>query len=420
MTVAVDPTTPQGDDSGDDSGDRWVSFTPRDTVVVRDGRSFDAGTTGGERDVRTVAPWPSTVAGALTTAFTGAEPEEVRGPVLARRTRVGGPWSPRFPVPADLHAPEGEGPWGRGVRVVRVVPGPAAPDPAGVVAVSDLADPPETLLLPPVGVDAVVPLSGLVRSDDLGRYLADGIATGDTVDVEESPLVPEVRVGLARRGRVAADGYLYAMTHLRPRDDWAFLAQFRDSEATRGTRPDGPVPLGGRSRLADCAEAAGTQWPAAPADFPGGFVLLYVATAAIWSGGWRPPLPPDVHLVGAAVPDPVPVATASARRARQRAGSPAPGPRGLRSTAALRWAVPAGAVYLVRVEARSEAEAAERAKRWAGSVHGRAFGPSADAAQDGVDRLRTAGFGVVLVGRWGTNGNRGIAVPDTRREGSDR
>ena len=74
----------------------WLSFSPRDTVFIRDGRSFDAAS---DATAHTVWPSPTTIAGAVGAAYQ-ANPEEVRGPVLARR--AGGGWEPYFPVPADL------------------------------------------------------------------------------------------------------------------------------------------------------------------------------------------------------------------------------------------------------------------------------------------------------------------------------
>jgi CRISPR-associated protein Cmr3 len=397
--------------------ERWVALRVRDTVVVRDGRSFDA---GGDRRGATVGPWPSTVAGALTTAFDGVEPSEVRGPVLGEQLPDGS-WSPRFPVPADVLLPGNASARPGRTRVIRLRPGTAATDPVVSLVTSDLPDGPQALLLPPTGVERVSPLPGLLRPAGLRRWLNDDVPTRDgTLDVEAFPLVPDVRVGLARSGRVAAEGYLYSMTHLRPRDGWAFLVQCDDSPGTRGVTPAGPVPLGGRARLADCADAPGVAWPDRPGDYPGGRLSVYVATPAVWADGWRPPLPPGARLVAAAVPDPVPVATASPRRARERiAGGPTPGPRGLRSTASLRWAVPPGAVYLLRFEddPATGRDGAECAARWAATVHGRALGPSADVAPDGTDRLRTAGFGVILTGRWSEAAAHDPGSSSRQREG---
>jgi hypothetical protein len=75
----------------------WLAFTPQDTVLVRDGRSFDATS---DAAAQAVWPGPSTLGGAVKAAFNGAEPGEIRGPVLAQRTAHG--WQPHFPVPSDM------------------------------------------------------------------------------------------------------------------------------------------------------------------------------------------------------------------------------------------------------------------------------------------------------------------------------
>jgi len=68
----------------------WLAFTPRDTVFVRDGRSFDAAS---DALAQTVRPGPTTIAGAVGRALgknldaVRKNPYEVRGPVLAREGR---------------------------------------------------------------------------------------------------------------------------------------------------------------------------------------------------------------------------------------------------------------------------------------------------------------------------------------------
>ena len=63
--------------------------------------------------------------------------------------------------------------------------------------------------------------------------------------------------------------------------------------------------------------------------------------------------------------------------------------RGWRDSRALRWAVPAGSVYLLEF---GDTEAAA----WRG--RGRGTGTLTGGEKD--DLLRTAGFGVVLTGAW--------------------
>ena len=83
---------------------RWVVLEPLDTIVVRDGRAFDAGV---NTEAQTVPPTPSTVAGAIGAAYGAAPgagrvdpdargrelPERIRGPFVVRRE--GGRWRAR-------------------------------------------------------------------------------------------------------------------------------------------------------------------------------------------------------------------------------------------------------------------------------------------------------------------------------------
>ena len=108
-----------------------------------------------------------------------------------------------------------------------------------------------------------------------------------------------------------------------------------------------------------------------------GRVLVYLATPALWADGWRIPVPDGARLVAAACGKPVPAATLT------------PGPR-WKQTRVLRWAVPAGSVYLLEFD--DPAAGAE----WAAGVHGTAL--RADRRRSGY--MRTAGFGVVLTGVW--------------------
>ena len=65
-----------------------------------------------------------------------------------------------------------------------------------------------------------------------------------------------------------------------------------------------------------------------------------------------------------------------------------PGP-GWEKSRVLRWAVPAGSVYLLKFGSDEQGAA------WARKVHGTAY-----AGPDDDERLRTAGFGVELTGAW--------------------
>jgi CRISPR type III-B/RAMP module-associated protein Cmr3 len=342
----------------------WLAFRPRDTVFVRDGRSFDAAS---DTLAQTVRPSPTTIAGAVGQTFE-KNPDEVRGPVLAREGPAG--WEPYFPAPADLVVTAEES-----RRVFRLTPAEAAgqTDLDGDVPPGACT---RRWLMPPAHIGPVEPLRGWIPGDVLVGYLAGRLpAPGGTPESRfgvVEPLLPEQRVGLAREGRTARSGYLYQATHLRPREGWAFLAEITVPDAWHA-RVSSPVPFGGRGRLADVG-AADMRWPDAAAAI-GKRVLVYLATSAIWPGGWQIPLPAGAELAAAATGEAEPAATLR------------PG-REWRDSRALRWAVPAGSVYLL--EFGDAAEGAAWARKWHGTAYGR----------DEKDPLRTAGFGVVLTGAW--------------------
>jgi CRISPR type III-B/RAMP module-associated protein Cmr3 len=340
----------------------WLAFTPRDTVFVRDGRSFDAAADATGESVR---PSPTTIAGAVGAAF-GTNPAEVRGPVLARRD--GDAWEAYFPVPADLVTAGEPG------RVHRM-----KPDTAGV---TDLSDRELRFLVAPEHAEQVKALAGWLPADRLTEYLKGdfpgprGVAEQDLRLTE--PLVAERRVGLARDERRIKEGFLYQATHLRPRDGWGFLAEYTTPEKW-SAEASSYGPFGGRGRLADI-EPAALRWPDATAAI-GKRVLVYLATPALWPDGWRLPVPDDARLVAAATGELEPAATVKRDQDKWR------------DSRVLRWTVPAGSVYLL--EFADPAAGAAWARKWNGVALPR-------SGETGMDRdlLRTAGFGVVLTGAW--------------------
>jgi CRISPR type III-B/RAMP module-associated protein Cmr3 len=352
------------------SSSSWLAFTPRDTVFIRDGRSFDA---AADATAQTVWPSPTTIAGAVGAAY-GTNPAEVRGPVLACQSGDG--WEPYFPVPADVVVTANETPYA--FRLER----------AGLEGQTDLdsgvpgqgrGDGPADWLVPPQAAGAVKPAEGWLPAGKLAAYLAGELPAGGGTGLADlglvtGPLVPERRVGLARdAGRRARSGFFYQSTHLRPAEGWAFLAECTFGPGW-GRRADGTVSFGGRGRLADDTPAQ-AEWPQASDGSVGTQVLVYLATPAIWPDGWRIPLPPGAWLVAAAIGEPQPTATVT--------------PGGdWRRTRWLRWAVPAGSVYLLGF--RDAAAGAHWAREVNHTAHGR----------DARDPLRTAGFGIVLTGVW--------------------
>lgn len=341
------------------SDQRWIGFIPRDTVFLRTSRRVD----DDAATAHMIVPGPTTIAGATGTALAG-EPREVRGPVLGRLSHD--VWTTYFPVPLDVVA---DGPDEKAL-VSRLHPTP-------VSAITDLEDAPESWLMPPDEESAVEPIHGVIPVDILTEYLAGRLPKEGTLrrdlDVED-PIQPEIHVGLTRRDdRQVRTGHLYTAMHSRLKDGWGFLAECIGSgHLDLAPRP---VQLGGRGRLADVTAAHGAGWPDPPERFEEGKVLVYLATPAIWPAGWRLPLPEHARLIAAATGEAQQVVTLT------------PGPDWHKERV-LRWAVPPGSVYLLQFN--SEAAA----RQWATKVHGTAYG------RDELDRLRTAGFGIVLTGVW--------------------
>jgi CRISPR-associated protein Cmr3 len=371
----------------------WLSFTPRDTVFVRDGRSFNA---AADAFAQTVFPGPATMAGAVGAAFGISRADvqaglvgdgsvkhvtqEVRGPVLARRR--GDTWEPYFPFPADLvrTADESDPYVYRLLARERQREQPAKTD-LGLAR----------WLVQPHGLERVEPVRGWIPGSKLAAYLAGDLPDAEGTPLEEfdpltrggepprvdnlaDPFRPETRVGLARDDRRVRPGYLYQAAHLRFEEDWAFLAEYTVPEEW-DRRAKRHVPFGGKRRLADVGAAA-MGWPA-PGK-AGKRVLVYLATPAVWPEGWRLPVPGGASLIAAATGDPQPAASVT------------PGP-GWERTRELRWAVPAGSVYLL------EFPDADSGAEWAATWHGKAL----DRRVSGQpDLLRSAGFGVALTGAW--------------------
>lgn len=356
----------------------WVVLEPRDAVQVRDGRSFE---TGGA--ARTRGPWPSTIAGAVGAAW-GGEVAAVRGPVLARRDTTTGSWGLGFTVPADVVPTEGPGRTWRRLR----------PEPSEVV--TDLDE--EGLLWLNAPDTGAFDNQAWWEARAMGAYLAGTELNLRRAVRTSSPVVVEHRTGIARQDRRVRDAHLYSSDFLRLRENaseqWAFAAQCVLLPGQTVPERLGPVRLGGESRLADVRVVQGLGFPPRPQVFPKGRVLVYLASPGVWrqrgpDGGWRdtwrPPVPPNARLVAAAVPSPVPVATAR------------PDNRGGLAQARLRWAVPAGSVYLLEFTGPAPEDAA---LEWAGERHGRAWGDGDDNEDRIGRRLATAGFGLMLTGTW--------------------
>jgi CRISPR-associated protein Cmr3 len=352
----------------------WLVLEPLDTVVIRDGRAFDAGSNS---EARAVPPTPTTLAGTIGAAYgaapgrgrTDAEsrgtalPEHVQGPVVAQRGRRG--WEARWPIPRDIaESPD---------ALTRLTPVGLAEHEA-----TDLDG--ELRVFLDDGGLRTRPAEGWWGTRGLTGYLHEGVLSESLM---EPPWQTERRVGLARgNDRTAVAGMFYSAEHLRTTTGHAFAVRCLGGPEV--TLPE-LVNLGGRGRRAQLHQQVELAVPDRPETFPGGRLLLYLATPAIFpGGGWRPDLSrwPGAELVTAAVGPAQVVTTATARRREGSVGG------GL-----LMWAVPAGSVYYLRFP---DAEAAARA---ADELH---YDPSRPYAPLDQERtwLGTAGFGLAFAGRW--------------------
>ena len=410
MSVPTDGTGVDSRDAQTAGSVVWVLFQPLDVVTFRDGRSFTAGTTA---SARTTLPRPTSTGGALTAVF-GDRPDRIAGPVLASVDPDGARLV--LPVPADLVVDRDGLPH-------RLHPDMPVDLPAGVAVSCDLDA---------SGVGATFrllggggkPAPGALGGDAVAGYLRGEPerALAAVAAAEPAALVRERRLGLARhsrgaadgRGRTAVTGFLYVGEFWRARADaearlgFACRVWFDRAAPTPVARI---VRLGGEGRQARVrvlpdatvdppagqagpSSAVGTgvavgdgtsggrspalAVPDRPDGFPGGQVLLYLATPAVFPDGWLPAGIDGADLVAACTAGPEAVA----------GWAPDPdGPPGGGRPRPVRWAVGAGSVYFLRFGDE------DAARVFARRFHGRCL-PQAQ------DWLRTVGFGMCLVGVW--------------------
>lgn len=350
------------------TGMRWLVLEPMDTMVIRDGRAFDAGL---QSVARTNVPSPGTLAGAIGAAY-GAKPgagmlreargrdvpEQLLGPVPV--VYGGGGWRARWPVPSDVVQDDGDPVPYRLTVTESQSTDEVAHDLSGAVRAL------------PVGAGEA--LAGWWETAELASYLTSGEVSGDVVS---KPWRIERRVGLALDDNgAAAEGMLYSAEHLRTADRAGFAVC-----CLGGPEVELPetIPLGGRNRSALVHELdSPPELPAPAADAPDGRLLLYLATPGVFEDGWRPDLSiwPGAELVSAVVGDPQVIAAATAHRATGAVGN-----------SRLMWAAPAGSVYYLKFPSREDALAAASAL-------------SRTTLPQVAEALATAGFGYTMTGSW--------------------
>ena len=367
----------------------WVAAHPWDTLAIRDGRAFRAGV---ERIARAMLPSPSTMSGALGDAV-GPEPDRIIGPFLLNELSLLGP-TLCFPAPAPLVAKGGS--W-------------LSLRPRAASGTTDLPDGLQVLETTRSWSDAD-PVTGHFDAAVIQRYLhGDFESEDDACSSVGEWLVHERHVGVALDGLgMAREGLLYAVEHHRLQHGYRWASELVWDSGPAGKVNRQEVPLGGQGRWVSMLEHQDLTLPEAPPHFPGGRVLAYLATPAIWQTGWQPPPVHGARLVAAAV-QPVPMVT------NLRSRDPAAGKRQYAAGAKIHWAAAAGSVFFLQFEgdtgrrARrgrrgcfprrgSQGTAENHAADWVQHNHGTAW--IADDADQFNRRRGTAGFGVRLMGTW--------------------
>jgi CRISPR-associated protein Cmr3 len=374
----------------------WLSITPRDPIVARDGRPFSAT----QRRMRSLDwPYPSVLAGSLRTLlgkladleFTarvsqGLREIEVAGPLPAANGHM------YFPAPADIVVNQE-----RAVRSWFAVR-PRDPERGG-------ANLPLPRLLPAMlrrGVDDFKPVKGpafwslgtmvqwLLEDPEFAAPPQPDHALGGAY--LRAPLQDRrTHVAIEATTGTAMESRLFQTTGLDFDEGLTMAA--RAENVPNDLAPfldhlDALHPIGGERRLAHWKPGIGDLWNAPGAVEPAlagsGRVRMILATPAIFTGGWLPGwVNQDLSCVRAGVT--MRLVGAAIQRWRPISGwnlesseTSRPGPKKIKR------AVPAGGVYFFEVE---HGDPAELARLW--------LQPMSDEPQDCRD-----GFGLALWGPW--------------------
>lgn len=369
-----------------------LQLWPREAVLFRDGRPFNAGQ---QVSARAHLPEPGTLFGAARTAGLARICDDLNAYGRGQRCR-GCQDLPECSAVALAGPPGSPGGLGHpgSLRCLGTflidhdasdalfVPRPAllteldgattrvtlrVPQPFSGTWNSDVA---EAALPQTIGSEGCLPT--WVRLDDLAALLSGRMPTFDLPAwAFDHPDEPEPRVGLARENGVAMDAYLYRAEFRRYQPTVALAAavEIRDGSGWAPT-----VFLGGRGRTADVSAADVTWPPIPPPPIRPGRYAVGIVTPAWFRSGWRPPLPEGATLASAVVPA---LESSQGWDLVQRRPRP------------MRWVCPAGSVWWVDATTR---EAAERIVAW----HGQTL----------CEDRPAAGYGLAFVGRWEvTNGS---------------
>jgi CRISPR-associated protein Cmr3 len=395
-----------------DKRDLVISVYPRDPLIIRDGRPFGISSESGNRAYSLGWPYPQTIAGAIRTLIgrlkenkTGRNPF-TDADFLARlkATQVVGPF-PRIDdrlyvsVPSDAVVYEGSEKDPQ--RWHALTPQPLGPEEGTNM-------PYESLL--PVAVPAnekTVNKFQFWSEDSIQRWLADRPdKTFQPCAIEEFPKDERVHIGIEHSLGRAADQMLFSTEGLVIPD--VDIKGFKRSSLVAFVRPpdddimgllsdvDTLQTFGGERRLSrfkSCGSSREHKWhcTAGARICESTRFRMFLATPAIFRGGWLPGWLDPVTLVG------TPPSVESSLRLKlrgacvQRWRAVSGWSMELRTEKPIRRLVPSGSVYFFE---KVEGSGKDLADAW--------LEPVSDDEQD-----RRDGYGAALWGTWKCDSTKG-------------
>jgi len=376
----------------------YYEIASLEPLVFGDGRPF--GNEPGSTRVRgTTLPNPSTLAGALRTAYARANgmafnddsiakllAMDVRGPVLAADG------TPVFARPASSQTLKKSGV--EGPVVVPMLPsgGIGCNLPEGI---RPLALPPQVADGLDAGKDAPYELSkesgyAYLKLEDMAAWLtASAPEDGwQPAKVEVPAMERRVHVGIEHSTKTSKQGMLFetegACLDVKLLEGGKHKTEYRVLASLGGEIGNGVMTLGGERRMALCRQAGPEAFACPPAVAQAlrkepTRVCLVLATPAVFIGGWRPG-----WADGGAVPGVEGLKLRLVSAACDRRGWVSGWDLYANAPKPVRWLAPAGSVYFFEV---IEGDPGVLADAW--------LRPVSDQDQD-----RRDGFGLALWGIW--------------------
>ncbi len=341
-----------------------ISIRPLDTLFFRDGKPFSRGEETWADGA--FPPYPSTLFGALRTWYIAQYPAPFSKEAIEQSAKITingiGYYScgeVYLPMPLDLVAPKGQS-----VRVIRLKP----------IEMSEVVSnhPCRMLLVPPNGEQVEEVAQGLINNRDLESYLYSAREEFSVKKMEDFlKIEPKVGIGRDDTTLTASDALLYRVGMRRTVD----LEIVVDVQLPDGTvslpQQAFIIKLGAENKVAE-ARRFRCSFGIDPAEITlkSNRFKLYLATPAIFDGGWEPDLSRygiQAELVAAAVGKPLSIGGFDMEK-----GAPK----------TMYKAVPAGSVYFYETSENLE------------TVKERLFGKPIS------DKMPEQGFGITYLGNW--------------------